>query len=204
MLVIGLTGGIGTGKTEVAGILEELGATVINADLLGHEAYRPHTDGWRDVVAAFGEGVLGSSGEVDRRKLGSIVFGDPEALRLLNAIVHPLIYGMTEERIQALRATGSRVVVVEAALLVEANWVSLVDEVWVTTSPEERAVQRIVSRNNLDEGAVRARIGSQMAQEERVHYADAVIDNSGTLEDLRGRVKELWNSRALAHEEQQR
>ena len=131
MIVIGLTGGIGTGKSQVATILQDMGVEVINADVLGHQVYEPRTEGWREVVEAFGKDVLTPTGEVDRKKLGATVFSDPEALGRLNAIMHPRIYQMVEERLEGLKDEGRQVVVVEAALLVEANWVSLVDEVFI-------------------------------------------------------------------------
>ena len=195
MYVIGVTGGIGTGKTEVSKILECLGAEVINADLVGHEAYEPHTEGWREVVGAFGEEVLAAGGEVDRKKLGAIVFSDPGALKRLNAIMHPRIYGMIEERIETLGRNGWDVVVVEAALLLEANWTTLVSELWVTTSSDTRVVGRLQERNNLDEASIVARIRTQMPQEERVLHADAVIDNSGSLAELKDQVRQLWHAR---------
>ena len=201
MLVIGLAGGIGTGKSQVANILKDLGAAIVNADLLGHEVYRPDTDGWREVVDAFGEGVLTPGGEVDRGKLGAIVFSDPKALGRLNAITHPRIYKMVERRIDGLRAEGRMRVVVEAALLVEANWVSLVNEVWMTSATEDRVVRRLKARSGLDEKAVVARIQAQMPQAERTEYADIVIDNNGTLEDLKERVQNLWDERAQARKE---
>ena len=195
MYVIGVTGGIGTGKTEVSKILECLGAEVINADLVGHEAYAPHTEGWRVVTEAFGKEVLATSGEVDRKKLGAIVFNDPGALKRLNAIMHPRIYSMIEERIETLGRSGRDVVVLEAALLLEANWTPLVSELWVTTSSEDRVVGRIQERNNLDESSIITRIRSQMPQEERVLHADAVIDNSGSLAELKAQVLQLWHAR---------
>jgi dephospho-CoA kinase len=201
MLVIGLAGGIGTGKSQVANILKDLGAAIVNADLLGHEVYRPDTDGWREVVDAFGEGVLTPGGEVDRGKLGAIVFSDPKALGRLNAITHPRIYKMVERRIDGLRAEGRMRVVVEAALLVEANWGSLVNEVWMTSATEDRVVRRLKARSGLDEKAVVARIQAQMPQAERTEYADIVIDNNGTLEDLKERVQNLWDERAQARKE---
>lgn len=199
MLVIGLTGGIGTGKTEVSKILRELGAAVINADTLGHEVYRPHTEGWREVVQQFGEGILTPGGEVDRRKLGAIVFNDGAALARLNAITHPRIYAMIEQQIRKLAEEGHEVVVVEAALLIEAGWKSLVDQVWVVTTLESEALRRIMGRSNLGEEAARARVRSQMPQDERLRHADVIIDNSGSLAELRDQVKRAWNSQVLAH-----
>lgn len=201
MFVIGLTGGIGTGKSHVSRILEELGAAVVDADSLGHLIYRPQTEGWRAVVEHFGEGILAPDGEVDRKKLGPIVFGDPKQLEKLNAITHPLIYKLAEERIRELGSQAQKIVVLEAALLIEARWTSLVDEIWVTTSPEEHVVERLQNRNGMSVEAASARIRSQMPQSERVEYADVVIDNAGDLEKLGKQVENLWYSRVLAHEE---
>ena len=197
MFIIGLTGGIGTGKTEAAKLLEGLGAAVVNADLLGHEVYRPRTEGWREVVAAFGERVVSADGEIDRRALGGIVFSDEAALARLNAITHPRIYALAAERLDALRKQGAGVAALEAALLIEAQWTGLVDEVWVVTSPEEDVIERLGQRNGMDADTARARIGAQMPQSERVGYADAVLENSGSPEELDANVRELWNSRVL-------
>ena len=201
MLVIGLTGGIGTGKTEVSRMLADLGAEIVNADLLGHEAYMPQTETWRRIVETFGEGVLTEGGEVDRKELGAIVFGDTVALEKLNAIMFPRIYRMVEERLEGLKAEGHEVAVVEAALFVEAKWTPLADELWVTVAPEDVVIDRLKARRNLDENAIRARIRSQMPQEERLGHADVAIENSGGLDDLRERVHQLWNSRVTAGKE---
>ena len=197
MFVIGLTGGIGTGKTQVSKLLEGLGAAIINADLLVHEAYRPHAETWAAVVEAFGEGILTPSGEVDRRRLSDIVFKDPGALRRLNAITHPRIKRMVEKGVARLREQGRDVVVVEAALLLEADWRPMFSELWVTTASEDQVIQRILGRNGLVEEAVRARIRSQMPQAERVKRADVVIDNSSSLTELTDRVRQFWEARVL-------
>ena len=137
MFVIGLTGGIATGKTLVSEVLRDLGATIINADLVGHEAYLPHTETWQAVVDAFGTGILDDEEQIVRPKLGAIVFSDPSKLEQLNSIVHPRIYAMISDRIDSLKSDGVTTVVVEAALLIEARWTPLVDEIWVLTSPIE-------------------------------------------------------------------
>ena len=196
MLVIGLTGGIGTGKSQVSRTLEALGAEIVNADLLGHEAYRPNTEPWQEIVESFGQDVLAPGGEVDRKALGAVVFADPKALARLNAIVHPSIHRMVQARIAESAAVGRTVMVVEAAVLLEANWTDLVDEVWVTSSSEDRVVPRLLSRG-LDEEAALRRIRSQMGQSERERHADALIKNDGTLEDLKERVRNLWNRRVV-------
>ena len=200
MFVIGLTGGIGTGKSEVCGILSTLGAVVINADLVGHEVYRPQTEGWHRIVEAFGKDVLGPTGEIDRKKLGAIVFSDVEALERLNAIAHPRIYAKIEERIAELRAEGHTVAVVEAALLIEANWTPLVDEVWVVVSEQQNVIDRLKNRH-LDDASIRARISAQMTQSERTERGDVVIDNNGNLAELAQGVAELWASRVARHKE---
>lgn len=195
MLVIGLTGGIGTGKSEIARLLQSLGAAVINADQVGHEAYAPDSESWHEVVATFGEDILQPSGEIDRRKLGAIVFADPQQLTKLNGIMHPRMARMVADRIQVLREEGVQVVVVEAALLFEAGWDALVDEVWVAESPVEAVIQRLQARSGMDEEEVRKRIDSQMGRWERLERADLVVDNSGDVDTLETTVKELWETR---------
>lgn len=201
MFVIGLTGGIGTGKSEVSRLLGELGAEVIEADRVAHEAYEPGARGWQEVVEAFGEGVVGADGRIDRKALGGIVFGDEQARERLNGIIHPIVRRLLEGRIAELERQGARVVVIEVPLLVEAikrrsGWTRMLDEVWVVTAPEDQAVARVRARSGLDEAAVRARIGSQATERERIEYADAVIDNGGSLEGLRREVTNLWRERA--------
>jgi len=190
--VIGLTGGIGTGKTTVSRWLAELGAVVIDADKVGHEAFKPDTEAWREVVDAFGRGVLTPTGEIDRKKLGEIVFNDPLALSRLNQIMHPRMYEMVKARIEEYRQQGAEVIVLEAPVLIEAGWTSLVDEVWVTIAPEEAVLKRLKQQRGLNEERTRARIRSQLASEERVKYADVVINNDGAIDELKGKVKELW------------
>ncbi len=198
MLVIGLTGGIGTGKSTVSGKLAELGAVVINADQVGHEAFEPHTDVWKEVVATYGKGILRENDEIDRRKLGEIVFNDPEALSRLNKIMHPRMYRMMKDRIEELRKHGVGVLVLEAAILIEAKWTSLVDTVWVTDVPEATVIQRLGNRDGLAEEQILARINSQMPSEERVKYADVVISTDCTLEEVKAKVEELWRGLSLS------
>ena len=201
MFVIGLTGGIGTGKSEVSRLLGELGAEVIEADKVAHEAYETGTPGWREVVEAFGEDVLDANGRIDRKRLGGIVFNDEQARERLNGIIHPIVRRLLEERIARHEREGARAVVVEVPLLVEAikqqsRWTQMLDEIWVVTAPEEQAVARVRARSGLDENAIRARIGSQATERERIEFANAVIDNGGSLEGLRREVTNLWRERA--------
>ncbi len=198
MLVIGLTGSIGTGKSEAAGLLEALGASLISADQVGHEAYSPNTEAWEQVVAAFGGGILQEDGEINRRELGAIVFSDPGKLEKLNQIMHPRMARVVADKIEILRSQGVDVVVVEAALLFEAGWDSLVEEVWVTDSPEEIVIERLKQRNGLSEEEARKRISSQMDRVERLERSDFVIDNSGDMAGLGNAIKELWDRRVAA------
>ena len=200
MFVIGLTGGIATGKTLVSETLRDLGATIINADLVGHEAYLPHTETWQAVVDAFGTDILDSEGQIVRPKLGAIVFSDPARLEQLNSIVHPRIYAMISDRIEGLKGDGVSTVVVEAALLIEAGWTPLVDEIWVLTSPMEQVYSRLTGRGMSSEQA-RARIESQMPQEERVTHAAVVVVNDRGESELRSAVREQWDQRVASREQ---
>ncbi len=193
MKVIGLTGGIGSGKSTVSQYLAEFGAMVIDADKVGHEALRT-TEVKQEIVAAFGREVLTPDGEIDRKKLGAIVFSNPESLSSLNGIMHPRMRAMMVDRIEKCRQEGVAVVIVEAAVLLEteADWTSLVDEIWVTESPEVEVVKRITEQRGLSEEQVLARIRSQLSQEERAKQANVVINNDGNLGEVKAIVKELW------------
>ena len=195
MIVIGLAGGIGSGKSEVSRMLGELGAETLNADSFGHEVYLPGTDGHREVVETFGDDILQPSGEVDRRALGGKVFGNPEAMAKLNDIAWPRIRQRIAESIEEHRQADTRVVVLDAAVLIEAGWTDAADEVWVVTATEADVIRRIQARNNLTEDQVRARISSQMSTEERATYADVVVENDGDIEALQSKVEALWKDR---------
>lgn len=195
MRIIGVTGGIGTGKSSVARLLAELGATVIDADKVGHQVYAPGTPGFDQVVAAFGDAVVGADGAVDRKRLGAIVFGDPQALARLNAIVHPLIRNAVAAQVAAARAAAAAPIVVEAALLIEAKWDALVDEVWLVVASREVIEQRLAADRGMDAAAVAARMRAQLSDDRRRARADAVIDNSGSRAALRAEVERLWGER---------
>jgi len=195
MIVIGLTGGIGSGKSEVSRMLMALGAQVIDADRIGHQVYQPHTEAWEAVVTSFGKQILQPDGQVDRKKLGSVVFGNPEALARLNAIMHPRMYKFISQQLQELRAQKAKVVVVEAAVLIEAGWAPLMDEVWATETAEELVVERVSQRNNLTNEEIRSRIHAQMTGSQRAEHAITVIQNNDGLAELRQQVQNLWDSR---------
>jgi dephospho-CoA kinase len=191
--VIGLTGGIGSGKSTVAAMLAELGADVIDTDKVGHDVYRPGTDGFRQVTEAFGQDVVGEDGTIDRRALAAKVFADPAALRRLNAIVHPLIGSAVRDwLVRARAAPGSSPIVVEAPVLMEAGW-RFFDEVWVVIVKPETAIARVTASRTMTADEVRHRLDAQLSNAERVKLADRVIENDGTLDDLRERVRDAWH-----------
>ena len=195
--IIGLTGGIGSGKTTVAAMLAQLGARVIDADRIGHDVYRPGTPGFARVVDAFGPGVVAADGTIDRRALGALVFADPAARARLNAIVHPLIAAEIQHAIARVRADGfAGPVVVEAAILLEAGWRSLVDRLWVVSACRDHAVARVVASRGLTPAEVEKRITAQMDDAERRRQADLVIENDGPPEMLRAEVERAWRTLA--------
>ena len=190
---IGLTGGIGCGKTTVAKMLEELGATVIHADAVGHEIYQPNSEGWRRVSAAFGAGILNSDQSIDRKLLGAIVFADPRARDQLNAIVHPLMAAEIRRRIESYRAGGLRQpIILEAAILIEANWRTLVDEVWLVVASKPAVLQRVAAERGLSPDDIDRRMRAQLGDAERRRCAQVVIDNNGSVDDLRAQVQAAW------------
>jgi dephospho-CoA kinase len=198
MLTIGLTGGIGSGKSTVAAILRELGAPIIDADKVGHAIYNPDGPAYAEVVAAFGEKILADDGTIDRKKLGPIVFADSAALKLLNSIVHPKMYTRMREMIDQLRNSGeSSPIVVEAAILIEANWQPLFDEIWLVTASKERVIERIERDRGLKPQQTEARIRAQLSDDERRKYSSVVINNDGTIDQLREKVMDLWHAALL-------
>jgi len=192
MKVIGLTGGIASGKSTVARFLKELGVVVIDADKIGHEILKSDAGAKQEVVAAFGEGILTPAGSVSREKLGRIVFGNPESLLRLNRIVHPRIAARVKARLERYRREGAKVVVVEVPLLLEAGWASLVDEVWVTVASEAAILRRLKERAGLSEPESLKRLRSQMSAAERVRQADVIIDTDCDLGELKEMVAKLW------------
>ncbi len=183
MKTIGITGGIGSGKSETVRILGEIGAEAIDADEAAHEVYEPGSEGWREVKAAFGDEVVGADGKIDRGRLGGLVFGDPEKLERLNGIVHPRARAIVAKRLDQARTAGRALAVVEAALLLEAGWDDMFDEVWAVVTPDDEAARR-AARRGMDGDQVRARMRAQMSNAERMARADVSIDNSRGLDDL--------------------
>jgi dephospho-CoA kinase len=191
-VVIGLTGGIASGKSVVSQMLAEQGALVIDADKVGHEAYARGSGCYDAVVSAFGQDIVGPDGEIDRKALGGKVFGDPAQRKRLEGIVWPWMRGVMEQRLAGLRADAVPVVVLEAAVLIEADWTPIVDRVWLVEVSPDVARERLMARNGLTAEQADARIGAQLTNQERERHAQVVIDNGGTLEELRQRVSSEW------------
>ena len=192
MLLVGLTGGIGSGKSTVASMLGQRGAVVLDADDFARQAVAAGTPGFRRVVETFGQRLIGPEGELDREKLAAIVFEDDEDRRRLEAIVHPEVGRLFQQSVEPFRATD-RIVVYAVPLLVENHLESMFDTVVVVTASEEVRVERLV-RRGLSEEDARARIRAQLSDAEREAVADAVIPNDGSVAGLEGRVEALWNT----------
>ncbi|MGY0390213.1 dephospho-CoA kinase [Nocardioides sp. WG-D5] len=191
---VGLTGGIASGKSTVSELLAGFGAVIVDSDKIAREVVEPGTPGLAAVVEEFGPSVLTEAGELDRAKVGEIVFADESARERLNAIVHPLVGARSAELEETARAAG-RLVVNDIPLLVEVGYAPFFDEVIVVDVPVETQVERAVARG-MTEADARARISAQASREDRLAVATYVIDNTGTLEDLRKRVEEIYDALA--------
>jgi dephospho-CoA kinase len=192
MLVVGLTGGIGAGKSSLAALLAERGAQVIDADALGRDALRPGRPAWHSVVDQFGEEILApSTMEVDRRLLADIVFADRKKLAALNAIVHPVIFASIADALEKLRQTDA-VVVLDAALLIETGLDEAVDVTVVVVAPPDVRMRRLQSNRGMTFDQIQSRMSAQNAPDEVKKRADIVVDNSGSLDDLVGEAVRVW------------
>ncbi len=192
MYVIGLTGGIGSGKSTVALMLEQKGASLLSADAVGHEVYLPGQPAWREVIDAFGRQIVADDETIDRKKLGAIVFSDPEQLRRLNAITHVRMKEIMRNKLDDERSRGTRTAVLEAALLFDAGWDDLADEIWVTVLPPQVAAERTAERSGISVEEALSRIAAQMSNEERAARSQILIDTDCPLEQTRGQVDEEW------------
>jgi len=190
--VIGLTGGIASGKSLVSRILSELGAVVLDVDKVGHRIMEPYRPAYKEIIEYFGKEILTGSGKIDRKKLGKIVFNDHEKLKVLNRITHPRIREGVREILKGYEKSGVSVVVVEAALLFEMKMQDLVDEVWVVYADKEKQIERLMKRDKLTEEEAQKRIESQLSSEQKVLWADKVIYNSGDREKTKEQVTVLW------------
>ena len=200
--VIGLTGGIATGKSTVARCLEEQGAVVIDADSLSREAVRPGSAALERIVALFGPEMLLADGSLDRKRLGRLIFADPDKRCQLERITHPAIRRLADERISRLAAEGARVVFYMAPLLIEAGAVDRVDEVWVVTVRPEIQLERLMGRDAIERAEAERIIASQMPLAEKERHGRIVIDNSGTPEETRRIVAAIW-AREIGNSDEQ-
>jgi len=192
--VIGLTGGIASGKSFVADILAACGAVIVDADRLAREVVEPGEPAYREIVAHFGEGVLRPDGTLDRKALGRIVFADPASRAVLERITHPAIAERAFRRIELERDKGTGVVFYVVPLLIEAGLESTVDEIWLVFVDAETQVQRLMKRDNVPREEALRKISAQMALDHKLAYADVVIDNSGAPEETERRVRDEWAS----------
>jgi len=191
MYTIGLTGGIGTGKSEVLSILCDLGASTVEADLLAHEIYSPGKPAWQDIIDTFGSGILTAEQQINRKKLGEIVFTDRNKLSKLNQIVHPRIFDHLKELIEEQKMAGTRLLVIEAAVLIEAKWTEMVDSVWVVQASKGIIINRLKEKTTLTEEQITQRINAQISDAQRQEKANEILTNNGDKSDLRDQVRKL-------------
>lgn len=193
MKIICMTGGLASGKTTASELLQSRGAEIIDADKLGHRAYDPGTQAYLKVIEAFGQDIVAADHQIDRRALGGKVFGKPEELEKLTNIVWPEIRRLAELEIAGYEATyPNAIVVLEAAVLFEASWEDIGDEIWVLAVDREVAVARAMARDNADRAAVESRIDSQLSNEERIARATTVIYNNGDQESMIEQLEAEW------------
>ncbi len=193
MIVIGLTGNIASGKSEVSKILSSFGAKIIDMDSIGKEIQEQNiNDAVNKIILALGSKFY-KKGKIDRKALGRYVFSDKSALQKLNVIMIPIMSKCLNQVLDKEKENGTKVVVVDAAILFEAGWNKFADEVWVVYTPENLQIDRLIKRENISEEDARMRINAQMKIEDKINRADFVIDNSGDLNEVTKQVTELWN-----------
>ncbi len=197
MKIIGITGGIGSGKSTVANILQNFGAKVIDADRISREVTEKGQPALKEIVDYFGEEVLNKDGDLDRKKLGEIVFKDGEKLKTLNDITHKYIIERIRQYLDKFKAENARVVVLDVPLPVKHGFLDIVDEVWVVVAKKETRVKRIIERNGFSYKEAISRINAQQSDEDYLKIADEVIQNDGTTEDLVKYVTMLYNKKTL-------
>lgn len=192
MYIIGLTGSIASGKSTVSRILAECGAPIVDADLIAREIAKRGQAGWHGIVEAFGEGVLLPDGELDRMKVGEMIFHDAKKRAILDAIMHPIILEHINTQIEELARAGHKAAVLDIPLLLELGWQDKVDAVWLVAVSHNVQKMRLMARNDLTEEQALARIASQMSIAEKRQYADKIIENDGTPEETATIVQNLW------------
>lgn len=194
LTVIGLTGGIASGKSTVSALLKEKGAAIIDADKIAREIMTKCKPAWHEVVDYFGDEILNEDkNDIDRKKLADIVFSDKAKLEVLNSITHPKIIEEIKRQVEEYKKAGKKIIVIDAALLIEAGLNKIVDEVWVVAVNEEVQLQRLMTREKgITKDEAVKRIKSQMPLTEKLKFADRVIDNNSTIEETKNQVDKIW------------
>ena len=192
MKIIGLTGGIASGKSTVSRFLVKLGAAIIDADVLARQVVQPGEKAYTKIVQTFGNSIVLNDKHIDRKALAKIVFGNPEQLQKLNAIVHPEVIDKTKRMLQELKLSGEKVAVIDAPLLIEAGMTFLADEVWLVSVRPEIQLQRLVKRDETTIIEAQARVKAQMPLAEKLPYSNRIIDNSQTLTETYQVVKQYF------------
>lgn len=189
-----MTGGIATGKSTVSKMLQKLGAIIIDADLVARQIVEPGKKAWQEIIETFSKEYLNQDQTLDRKKLGDLVFNNPQALEKLNAITHPLIVQEISRQIDEWKNCSQQpaLLVIDAALLIEVRLHLLVEEIWVVTCSQEEQITRLMARNNLSYQEALARIKSQMSLDAKAAYAQQIINNNGSLVETERQVEELW------------
>ena len=196
-LVVGLTGGIVSGKSTVALMFKDLGAKIVDADKLGHSVILPHEPAWEKIVKIFGKDILQNDLTIDREKLGKIVFANQSLLKKLNDITHPEITKIIKKEIDSLKNktyNQKKILIIDAALIYEAKIDRLMDKIIVVYIDEDEQIKRLIKRNNLSKDEALQRIKSQMPMKEKVKMADYVIDNSNSLDKTKKQVEKIWKN----------
>ena len=194
MRVIGLTGGIASGKSTVASILSEFGATIIDTDKIAKELVEPGQPALYDIHKAFGDDILLADNRLNRKRLAEIIFNDSAKRQILNAIIHPKIIEECKKRLENYKQAGKQVVILEVPLLIETGMDTMVDEVWLIAVDAPTQANRLVKRDDLPRGQALKRIESQMSLEEKIPKADIVIDGQLSINEVRSYLKILWNN----------
>jgi dephospho-CoA kinase len=193
-IVIGITGGIATGKTTVAGMLGAFGAKVVSADEIVYELMRPHTDVWRSIVDEFGEEILSSDGTIDRKRLARVVFRDAERRSRLESITHPRVFARLAEIAKSFREHDNGVLIIEIPLLVETSSEWLVDKVIAVTAEQDAQICRLKYRYGIDDREALCRIRSQMPLSEKVKFADWIVSTDGSVQSTSEQVASVWGN----------
>ena len=193
-MIIGLTGGIASGKSTISLILKELGAFIIDVDDVGRNVVQKGEKAYNEIVQYFGDQILMNSGEINRKALGRIVFSDEEELKMLNSITHPQIIAKVKEIIEQHRSNENEVIVVDAAILIEMGLNSICDSVWLVTVDKKTQLQRLMERDRFSYDDAQNRINAQFSDDKKSQYSDVIIDNTKSLEELKACLKQLWDN----------